>query len=194
MGRGRPAMDRHRPAMSMMLHTRLAQLLAAFVMALPIGAQAANLDVDCYTMPLPAHWATVPDTTELRTGLEGLELVVSCVRVKGSPVPQDQRAELMREQLDNEAQYQRQYPSTHNTKVLAPMKRRQLGRWEAEIFSVFEPSDGARFLRYVSLHERSALVAEITYRPSQQAVVDGFLRESLRRVRWKPHADWDAGR
>lgn len=73
--------------MSTRLQTRLAPLLSAFVMALPIAVQAADLDIDCFTMPLPARWATVPDSIELSTGLEGLEVVVSCVRVKGSPVP-----------------------------------------------------------------------------------------------------------
>lgn len=194
MGRGRTSMPPHRPAMSTRLHTRLAPLLSAFVMALPIAVQAADLDIDCFTMPLPGRWATVPDSIELSTGLEGLEVGVSCVRVKGSPEPQDHRVELMREQLDNEAQYQRQCPSTHKAKVLAPAKRRPVGRLEDGIFSGFEPSDGARLLRYVFRHERSALVAEIGYQPPQQAVVDRFLRDSLRRVRWKPHADWEAAR
>jgi len=174
------------------LYTLLTKHLAALAIVFPAGANASNLDADCYTIPLPATWATVADSIELSTGLEGMEVVVTCVRVKGRPEPKDQRDELMRQRLDNEAQYQRHYGSAHNMRLLQPMKRRKVARFETEIFSVFEHSDGTRFLRYAFVQERSAVVAEITYRPLQQEVVDRFIRDSLSRVRWKPHSDWDA--
>jgi len=174
------------------LYTLLTKHLAALAIVFPAGANASNLDADCYTIPLPATWATAADSIELSTGLEGMEVVVSCVRLKGPPEPKDQRDELLRQQLDNEALYQRNYGSAHSMRLLQPMKRRKVGRFEAEIFSVFEHADGTRFLRYVYVHERSAVVAEITYRPSQQEVVVRFIRDSLNRVHWKPHSAWDA--
>lgn len=173
-------------------HPWLVKHLAALAVVWPACVNAAHLDADCYTIPLPATWSAVPDSIELATGLEGMEAVVSCVRLKGPPEPKDQRDELLRQQLDNEALYQRNYGSAHNMSLLQPMKRRKVGRFDAEIFSVFEHADGTRFLRYVHVHERSAMVAEITYRPLQQEVVDRFIRESLNRVRWKPHSGWDA--
>lgn len=170
----------------------LVKPLAALAVVWPACVNAANLETACYTIPLPATWSTVPHSIELATGLEGMEAAVSCVRLKGPPEPKDQRAELMRERLDNEVQYQRNYGSAHNMRLLQPMKRRKVDRFEAEIFSLFEQSDGTRFLRYAYVHERSAVVAEITYRPLQQEVVDRFIRDSLSRVRWKPYADWES--
>src|SRR5450830_1308882 len=96
------------------LYTLLTKHLAALAIVFPAGANASNLDADCYTIPLPATWATVADSIELSTGLEGMEVVVTCVRVKGRPEPKDQRDELMRQRLDNEAQYQRHYGSAQH--------------------------------------------------------------------------------
>ncbi|OYT89007.1 MAG: hypothetical protein CFE46_00805 [Burkholderiales bacterium PBB6] len=174
------------------LYTSLAATIVATALALPAAADAADLDTACFSIHLPDKWSASPDSIEVATNTDGLDAVVTCVRLKGSPEPKDQRDELMQQRLDNEAQYLGNYGRDHDMSVVQPPKRRKIGRFESLMFSVWQRRDGSRFMRYSFLHERAALVAEISYRPSQQAVVDRFVRDSLDRVRWKPHANWDA--
>jgi len=173
-------------------HSQLAATLLVLTLVWPACAEAADLDTACYTIPLPASWSAVPDSIELNTAIDGMAIHVSCVRLKGSPEPKEERDELTREMLDNEFQYQTHYEVGHDMKALQPLKRRKLGRFDALMFSVFERPDHSRFLRYCHLRERAAVVAEISYLPAQQDVVDRFLREGLGRIGWKPHTDWDA--
>ena len=161
----------------------------------PAHATAADLDAPCFTIRLPEGWSAEPDSLAVSTGVAGLEVVLTCVRTTGSPLPAAERDETFRERLDNEAASLPRVGLPDlpaHPAALPPLQRGSLGHFDAWMSLTVELQDHTRLLRYRLFHQRAAIAAEIRYRPTQQALVDRFVRDSLRQARWKPHAGWDA--